>query len=113
MDNEEVRKLLVDADSAMSLIYYRAGSLIASRFGDEFKKELYALHRRCREMSERLKVVPPTPEASICRWCAEGRPEWSCDAKAWIHRRDRLDRRCQNPPAAITYTLTEEEDQKV
>lgn len=40
------------------------------------------------------------PKSSTCRWCAEGRPEWSSDAKAWIHRRDRLDRRCQNPPAA-------------
>jgi hypothetical protein len=48
-----------------------------------------------KKTSELLKVVPPTPKASICRWCAEGEPEWSCDAKAWIHRRDRLDKRCE------------------
>ena len=46
-----------------------------------------------------------TPKSSTCRWCAEGRPEWSSDAKAWIHRRDRLDRRCENPPAATPQSV--------
>ncbi len=34
----------------------------------------------------------------ICKWCAEGKPEWSYDAKVWIHRRDILDRKCEAPP---------------
>lgn len=46
-----------------------------------------------------------TPKSSTCRWCAEGRPEWSSDAKAWIHRRDRLDRRCENPPVATPQSV--------
>ncbi len=37
-------------------------------------------------------------ESKQCRWCADGPPEWSYDAKIWIHRRPKLDRRCENPP---------------
>lgn len=33
-----------------------------------------------------------------CRWCVDGPPEWSYDSLVWIHRRERLDRRCLNPP---------------
>jgi hypothetical protein len=36
-----------------------------------------------------------------CKWCAEGKPEWSSDAKVWIHRRERLDRKCDNPPPPL------------
>lgn len=39
-----------------------------------------------------------------CRWCADGPPEWSYDAKVWIHRRERLDKRCENPPNGYGYT---------
>ncbi len=38
-------------------------------------------------------------EQPKCRWCADGSPEWSYDAKGWIHRREHLDRRCDNPPS--------------
>ena len=35
-----------------------------------------------------------------CKWCArEGPPEWSRDARVWIHRRATLDKRCEAPPA--------------
>jgi hypothetical protein len=35
-----------------------------------------------------------------CKLCGAGDvPEWSTDAKVWIHRRENLDRRCDNPPA--------------
>lgn len=46
-------------------------------------------------------VTPPGVELGSgpnCKWCAEGPPEWSPDANVWIHRRERLDRRCENPP---------------
>jgi hypothetical protein len=33
-----------------------------------------------------------------CKWCAEGPPEWSEYSKVWLHRRVRMDRRCDNPP---------------
>ena len=39
-----------------------------------------------------------------CKWCADGLPEWSYHAKVWIHRRERLDRRCENPPNDYGYT---------
>jgi len=40
-----------------------------------------------------------------CKWCAsEGQPEWSYDAKVWIHRRATLDKRCENPPNNYGYT---------
>jgi hypothetical protein len=45
--------------------------------------------------------VRPAPK---CKWCLENKPEWSPDAKVWIHRRDRLDRRCENPPNDYGYT---------
>lgn len=40
----------------------------------------------------------------ICKWCADGPPEWSYHAKVWIHRRERLDRACENPPNNYGYT---------
>ena len=33
----------------------------------------------------------------VCRWCDEGKPEWSEHTKSWIHRRERLDKKCLNP----------------
>lgn len=51
-------------------------------------------------------AVPPRRqrEATECRWCLEGAPEWSYAANVWIHRRDRLDRRCEKPPNDYGYT---------
>jgi hypothetical protein len=38
--------------------------------------------------------MPETPYDDECRWCAENQPEWSDDAKCWIHRRASVDKRC-------------------
>lgn len=69
---EEIRTLLVDADSALSLIYHRAGSLIESRFGHEYKEGLSDLYWRCRKMAESLKGKDNTmlPELPVA--CAIG-----------------------------------------
>jgi len=29
-----------------------------------------------------------------CQWCEMNDPEWSVDAQCWIHRFDKLDRKC-------------------
>ncbi len=42
--------------------------------------------------------------AQRCKWCYDGPPEWSRWAKVWIHRRDRLDRQCEDPPNDYGYT---------
>lgn len=47
---------------------------------------------------------------SDCRWCREGKPEWSYDAKVWVHRRSTIDRRCENPPNDYGYTRQVPED---
>ncbi len=39
------------------------------------------------------------PKEKACKWCADGPPEFSEYSKVWIHRRESLDRRCDNPPA--------------
>ena len=44
--------------------------------------------------SSPTKQVPERTISDECRWCAEGEPEWSPDAKCWIHRRPNLDKRC-------------------
>jgi hypothetical protein len=41
---------------------------------------------------------------AFCQWCKESKPVWSYHAKVWIHRRERLDRRCLNPPNDYGYT---------
>jgi hypothetical protein len=51
----------------------------------------------------KVNAALAAPKAA-CRWCADGKPEWSYDAKVWIHRRDRLDRVCENPPNNYGYT---------
>ncbi len=70
----------------------------------ELYTQTYALmEQRSRNKAARTadSLVSEHNEIEIpCRWCAEGKPEWSHDAKVWIHRRDRLDRRCENPPAS-------------
>ncbi len=44
-------------------------------------------------------MTPQRESNSIkCRWCSNGMPEWSADARVWIHRREGIDRRCENPP---------------
>lgn len=40
------------------------------------------------------KTVPELTISNECKYCAEGEPEWSPDAKCWIHRRAALDKRC-------------------
>lgn len=35
---------------------------------------------------------------SKCKWCEIGSPEWSSDARVWVHRRSRLDKRCDANP---------------
>jgi hypothetical protein len=42
----------------------------------------------------RSKQVPELTISDECRYCAENDPEWSSDAKCWIHRRASLDKRC-------------------
>lgn len=51
-------------------------------------------------------------EQGGCRWCIEGAPEWSYDAKVWIHRRPTLDKRCLNPPNDYGYTRQVPEETK-
>jgi len=29
-----------------------------------------------------------------CQWCEINEPEWSIDARCWIHRLDKRDRKC-------------------
>lgn len=36
-----------------------------------------------------------------CGWCSDGNPEWSVYAKCWIHRRSKLDRKCERPPNRV------------
>lgn len=42
-----------------------------------------------------FELVPD--EQPECPWCKEGEPEWSPYAKVWIHRRERLDKKCLRP----------------
>jgi hypothetical protein len=49
-------------------------------------------------------VHPRNAGKRTCKWCEDGAPEWSYHAKVWIHRRERLDRRCENPPNDYGYT---------
>jgi hypothetical protein len=55
-------------------------------------------------MIARQSIINAAEEQG-CRWCADGQPEWSPYAKVWIHRRDRLDRRCEKPPSNPDYCL--------
>ena len=47
---QEVRRLLIDADSTLSLLYYRAGQSIpwVGLGGEGFKKETYELFQKIR-----------------------------------------------------------------
>jgi hypothetical protein len=58
-------------------------------------KRLHALPPNVQEL---VQMARQALSARSCQWCAEGKPEWSKDARVWIHRRERLDRRCENPP---------------
>lgn len=40
------------------------------------------------------RQVPEQTISDECKWCGEDQPEWSPEAKCWIHRRPTLDRRC-------------------
>ena len=42
----------------------------------------------------RSKQVPEKTITDECKYCGENEPEWSTDAKCWIHRRASLDKRC-------------------
>lgn len=46
----------------------------------------------------------------VCRRCVEGNvPEWSDDARCFIHRDKRPDRTCDNPPAPPSLSAAKEE----
>ena len=38
--------------------------------------------------------VPEKTISDECKYCSESEPEWSPDAKCWVHRRPTLDKRC-------------------
>lgn len=46
------------------------------------------------EAAGRRLMAIRTEQAKECKYCIEGPPEWSEDAKCWIHRRPTLDKRC-------------------
>jgi hypothetical protein len=46
--NDGIRQALIDADSALSLIYHRNGRAVEEMFGREFKKDLTLIYNRCR-----------------------------------------------------------------
>ena len=59
--------------------------------------------------TEALIAAGDARERPICKWCVEDAspPEWSAHAKVWIHRRERLDKQCLNPPTALAERLRE------
>lgn len=81
-DLRKVRGILVDADSVLSLIYNRAGRVIESRFGEEFKERVGTLYWTCRKMVDALSEPCPTcggtgdgekDNTAFCQTCYGGR----------------------------------------
>jgi hypothetical protein len=49
-----------------------------------------------RATEEGTRQVPELTISDECKWCGESESnlEWSTYAKCWIHRREKLDKRC-------------------